>query len=133
MGARFSAHVQTSPGAHPASCKMGTGSFPGIKSSRGMTLTPDPLLVPWSRKSRAIPLLLLWAWPVQSLSACTRVYFTFTVYISNEFLYTVVVFCILLMRYEHLLCCLQNQPPHYCTIQHRYCSVWDTATFSSHN
>jgi hypothetical protein len=24
-------HVQTSPGAHPASCTMGTGSFPGVK------------------------------------------------------------------------------------------------------
>ena len=28
-GARFSAPVQTSPGVHPASCTMGTGSFPG--------------------------------------------------------------------------------------------------------
>ena len=27
--ARFSAPVQTGPGAHPASCKMGTGSYPG--------------------------------------------------------------------------------------------------------
>jgi len=34
----------------------------------------------WSWNSRAIPLLPLWAiWPVQSLSACTRVHFTFTV------------------------------------------------------
>jgi len=40
---------------------------------------PSPLLVLWSRKSRAIPLLPLWAvWPVQSLSACTTVHFTFT-------------------------------------------------------
>ena len=78
-GARFSAPVQTGPGAHPASCKMGTGSFAGVKSSRGVTLTPDPLLVPWSRKSRAIPLRHLWAvQPVQSLSACTTVHFTFT-------------------------------------------------------
>jgi hypothetical protein len=30
-GARFFAHVQTGPGAHPASCTMGTGSFPGVK------------------------------------------------------------------------------------------------------
>jgi hypothetical protein len=29
MGARFSARVQTGRGAHPASCTMGTGSFPG--------------------------------------------------------------------------------------------------------
>ena len=55
-GARFSAPVQTGPGAHPASCTMGTGSFPGVKSGRGVTLTPHPLLVPWSCKSRAIPL-----------------------------------------------------------------------------
>jgi len=54
-----------------------THSSDGIQ--RGVTLTPQPLLVPWSRKSGAIPLLLLWAVrPVQSLSACTRVHFTFT-------------------------------------------------------
>jgi hypothetical protein len=76
-GARFSALVHTGPGAHPASCTMGTGSFPGVKSGRGVTLTPHPLLVPWSWKSRAIPRLRLWAVrPVQSLSACTRVHFT---------------------------------------------------------
>jgi len=39
---------------------MGTGSFPGVKSGRCMTLTSHPLLVPWSWKSRAIPLLPLW-------------------------------------------------------------------------
>ena len=53
-GARFSAPVQTGPGAHPASCTVGTGSFPVVKSGRGVTLNPRPLLVPWSRKSRAI-------------------------------------------------------------------------------
>ena len=58
---------------------MGTGSFPGVKSGRGVTLTPHPLLVSWSRKSIAIPLLsLLAVRPVQSLSACTSVQFTFT-------------------------------------------------------
>ena len=30
-GARFSASVQTGPRAHPASCTMGTRSFPGVK------------------------------------------------------------------------------------------------------
>jgi len=44
--ARFSAPVQTGPVAHPASCTMGTGYFPGVKSSRDVTLTPHPLLVP---------------------------------------------------------------------------------------
>jgi hypothetical protein len=73
VGARFSASVQTGPGPHPASCTMGTVSFPGVKIGRGVTLTPYPLLVPWSRKSRAIPVLHLWAVrPVQSLSARTE-------------------------------------------------------------
>jgi len=48
--------VQTGPGAHPASCKMGTVSFPGLKCGRGVLLTTHPLLVPQSWKSRAIPL-----------------------------------------------------------------------------
>jgi hypothetical protein len=30
-GVRFSAPVQTGPGAHPASYTMGTGSFPEVK------------------------------------------------------------------------------------------------------
>ena len=32
-GARFSAPVQNGPGTHPASCTMGTGSFPGDKAA----------------------------------------------------------------------------------------------------
>ena len=78
VGARFSAPVQTGPGAHPASCKIDTGSLLGVKSGRGVKLTPHPLLVPWSWKIRAMPLLPP-VRPVQSLSACTRVTFTFTI------------------------------------------------------
>ena len=33
--------------------------FPGVKSGRSVMLTPHPLLVSWSRKSRGIPLLPL--------------------------------------------------------------------------
>ena len=55
--------VQTSPGAHPASCKMGTDSFPGVKCGRGVLPTTHPLLVPRSWKSRPIPLPTLWATP----------------------------------------------------------------------
>ena len=72
MGTRFSVPVQTGPGAHPASYTTSIGSFPGMKSGRGVTLTPHPLLVLLSKKSRVIHLLPLWAVrPVQSLSACT--------------------------------------------------------------
>jgi hypothetical protein len=37
---------------------MGTGSFPRVKSGRGVTLTPYPLLAPRSWKSSAIRLPL---------------------------------------------------------------------------
>ena len=38
----ISAPVQTSPEAYPASCTMGTGSFPGVRCGQGVTLTPHP-------------------------------------------------------------------------------------------
>ena len=47
--------VQAGPGAQPASCKMGTWSFPGVKCGRGVLLTTHLLLEPRSWKSRAIP------------------------------------------------------------------------------
>jgi hypothetical protein len=41
VGARFSAPVQTDPGAYPASYTMGTGSFPGVKRpGRGVDHPP---------------------------------------------------------------------------------------------
>ena len=70
------------PWGPPSLLCNGSGSFPGAKSGRGVTQTHLFLLVPWSRKSRAIPLLPLRAVrPVQSLSACTRVHF----YICHKF------------------------------------------------
>jgi len=55
--------VHTSHGAHPAYCRLGTGSFPGAKYDQGVLLTTHPLLVPRSWNSRAIPLPTLWAKP----------------------------------------------------------------------
>jgi hypothetical protein len=67
------------PWCPPSLLYNGYRVFPGVKSARSVTLTPNPLLVPWSWKSRAIPLLPLWAVrPVQGLRACTRLHFTFT-------------------------------------------------------
>jgi hypothetical protein len=59
VGARFFAHVQTGPRAHPASCTLGTGSFPGVKQpasnirNRTLDLTacstvPQPTAYPTS-------------------------------------------------------------------------------------
>ena len=42
VGARFSAPVQTGPEAHPASCTMGTGSFPGGKVRPVRDADPSP-------------------------------------------------------------------------------------------
>jgi len=48
------------------------------KERPGRDADPNPFLVPWPRKSRVIPLIPLWSVrPVQSLSACTKVHFTF--------------------------------------------------------
>jgi len=92
--ARFSAPVQTCPGAHPASCTMGTGSFLGgkVRPGRGADHSlPSSSVVkkdlsytsmhpmgrtactePQCLYSIAIPLLPLWAVrSVHSLSACT--------------------------------------------------------------
>jgi hypothetical protein len=44
VSARFSAPVQSVPGSHPASCTMGTRSFPRVKSGRRVTLTLTPFL-----------------------------------------------------------------------------------------
>ena len=60
VGARFSAPVQPGPGAHPASCKMCSGSFPGVNYGQGVPLTTHPLLALRSWKSRAIPLPIFW-------------------------------------------------------------------------
>ena len=66
--ARFSAPVQTGPVAHPASYTMGTASFLRLKQlKRGVHHLPH--LTP-RLKSRAIPLLPLWA-----CIACSKVKF----------------------------------------------------------
>jgi len=64
----------------PSLLYNGCRIFPRGKERPGVTLTTHPLPVPWPGNSRAIPLLSLWAVrSVQSLSACTRVHFTFII------------------------------------------------------
>ena len=63
------------PWRPPCLSTMGTGSFPGVKCGRGVTLTLHPLLVPWSRKSRGILLDPLWAVrPVQKCKGAVYLY-----------------------------------------------------------
>ena len=68
------------PWGQPSFLYNGYRVFQGVKCSRGVMLTPHPLQVQRSKKSRDITVLPLWAvQPVQSLSACTRVHFTFLI------------------------------------------------------
>ena len=67
VGARFSAPIQTSPGAHPASCTRGTRSFLGVKRSRGMMLTPSPPSSALVKKEYSYT-----STPPMDLTACTE-------------------------------------------------------------
>jgi len=71
VGAKFSAPVRTDAGAHPTSCIMGTGSFPGIKLL-GRGVDHPPHIAPRLKKVYRYTLLPLWA-----LVACFRVNFFF--------------------------------------------------------
>ena len=78
-GGEISRTCPDRPWGPPSLLYNGYLVFPGGKERPGREADPSPLLVPWSRKSKAIPLFPLWAvQPVQSLSACTTVHFTFT-------------------------------------------------------
>ena len=73
------------PWGPPSLLYNGYRVFPGGKERSWRDADPSPLLVPLSWNRRAIPLLPLWAVrPVQSLSACTRVTFTFTFYAAMQ-------------------------------------------------
>ena len=60
--------------AHPSSSTMGTGSLPGVKCGRSVTLTPHPLLVPRSKQSRAKPLLSLRSFVAYEMAKPTNTY-----------------------------------------------------------
>ena len=53
VGARYYATVQTGPGAHPASCTIGTGSFSRGQSGGGVALTNHYHLAPKLRKEQS--------------------------------------------------------------------------------
>jgi hypothetical protein len=77
LGARFSAPVQTGPGAHPAAYTMGTGSFPGVKRpGRGVDH-------PHSSSAEVKERVELYVYsPLCAFVACSAVTFTFTFYLS---------------------------------------------------
>ena len=75
-GARFSAPVQTGPGAHPASCTTDTGSFLGVKRPGSGVDHPAPS----SAEVEGRVELYLYSHP-RAFVACYRVTFTFYLYL----------------------------------------------------
>jgi len=72
------------PWGPPKLLYNGTGSFLVVKSGQGVMLTPQSLLEPLVMKVYSYTSTPLWVVrPVQSLSACTRVTFTFTFYVKG--------------------------------------------------
>ena len=92
MGAIFSAPVQTAPGGPPTLPYNGYPVFPGGKERPGRDADPSPPSSAVGHERVELYLYYpLWAVRlVQSLSACTRVTFTFTLYIYT--LNTLVIF-----------------------------------------
>ena len=69
--ARFSAPVQTGPGAQPASYAMGTGSFPGVKRpGRDVNHPPSP-------SAEVKEKVEIYLCSPCAFMACSRVNFTF--------------------------------------------------------
>jgi hypothetical protein len=73
-GERFFATVQISPGAHPTSYTMGTGSFPEVKRP-GRGVENPPHLEPRSKKEWSYTSI-----PPLGLRGLFRVKFTFNLY-----------------------------------------------------
>jgi hypothetical protein len=79
VGDEISRTCPDRPWGPPTLLYNGYRIFPGSKKRPGLDANPSLLLVPWSRKSRAMLLFPLWTVrPAQCLSACTRVHCTFT-------------------------------------------------------
>jgi len=72
VGARFSAPVQTEPGAHPASDTMGTGCFAEVKWLRYGVEYPPPSSAEDKERVELYFYSPLWAFV-----ACSRVNFNF--------------------------------------------------------
>ena len=72
-GAKFSSPVQTGPGAHPASCTMGTRSFPWDKAAGAWRWPPTTSSNEVKERVQLYLYPHLWAFV-----ACYRVNFTFT-------------------------------------------------------
>ena len=88
-GARFSAPVQTGPGAQPASCTVGTESFPGIKRP-GRGADPHPhLQFRGLKNGRATPLPTLRALVAYEGGTFTFFTFTLTFTLSSTFMLAV--------------------------------------------
>jgi hypothetical protein len=67
LAVRFSAPVQTGPGAHPTSYTMGTGSFPGVKRPERGVDHPPPSSAEFKKRVELYLYLYSPSWPSRSV------------------------------------------------------------------
>ena len=109
MGARLFAPIQTSPGAHPVSYTMGTGSFPEVKWPGHGNDHPPPSSAEIKERVELYLLLSLWAFVAFSrvkLSLPTSHHMPWVhVWTVPHFthLYVVILSCSLFTRHDHIL------------------------------
>ena len=117
-GARFSAPVQTGPGAHPASYTMGTKSFPGVKRpGRGVNHSPPSSAEVKEKAELYICPLCGSSWPVLGRSLHLPLHMNTCIVVScNVKPYGMVA------RYQHFIetCCFFLQDIGHCDILRRF-------------
>jgi hypothetical protein len=123
VGAGFSAPVQTGLEAHTSSCTMGTGSFPRVRCSRGVTLTPHPLLVRRSKieysYSSTLPKGFCGLWKGETYPTY-KYYFGYKIGTVAEFFrIKSVISC------HMVLCCTNSRSA---TAHYYIVAVWTTST-----
>ena len=100
---------QTGPGAYPVSCKMGTGSFPGVKCGRGVLLTTHSFSC--CGNGRVELYLYPPSGPHRACNGINLPFFTFIyerIYRSWEFIYLFIYCNWVVARWKWLFTCKQN-------------------------
>ena len=110
-GARFSSPVQNGPGAHPASCRMGTGSFPEVKRpGRGVDHPPTSSAQVKERVELYLCSPSGLSWPFLA------------------FMCVIQVVCVTNKRAGCYICYIFVTYPHFCTVNRGWCVEISTST-----
>ena len=113
VGARFSAPVQTGPGAHPASCTGGTGSFLGGKEWPGRDADPPTPSSAMVMKGQSYT-----STPHMGRTACTE----------PQCLYKGALYLTVTINRQHFY--QQNNTVNYPFLSSLQCGIWFTLVFT---